>query len=112
VWPCVAAEAWAIPADTLCLLKVQDAKVEQAMSEAEVQNETARWIIETKAKVAKEIKQGGTLAPCPFCRLPRCERSDYIRCSRCGLNWSPGDNLDKHPHNVRMDSKLDAIAAK
>jgi hypothetical protein len=68
-------------------------------------SETAEWIqdvIDTKEKVAKEIAVGGTLSPCPFCKLPRCERSSYIRCSRCGINWSPGDDYSKHPHNVRV----------
>jgi hypothetical protein len=27
-----------------------------------------------------EIKKGGGKQPCPFCGVPRVERSDYIRC--------------------------------
>jgi hypothetical protein len=67
--------------------------------------EISAWmqdVIDTKARVAKEIAAGGTLEPCPYCKLPRCERSSYIRCSRCGINWSLGTDLSKHPHSVRV----------
>jgi hypothetical protein len=47
----------------------------------------------------KEIEDGGELAelPCPYCNLPRCDRSDYIRCSKCGLNWPKGYDYGVHP---------------
>lgn len=49
----------------------------------------------------KEILEGGELKnlPCPYCHLPRCDRSDYIRCSACGMNWPKGfsDYYSKSP---------------
>lgn len=46
-------------------------------------------VLESKQRLQKEIREGGELKelPCPFCRLPRCRRSNYIRCARCGINW-------------------------
>lgn len=46
-----------------------------------------------------EIQRGGELKelPCPFCGLPRCQRSSYIRCSRCGKNWDLGTEYHRHP---------------
>ena len=56
-------------------------------------------IEEIRAKITREIHEGGELIdlPCPYCHLPRCERSDYIRCSKCGLNWDIGTEYDRHP---------------
>ena len=44
---------------------------------------------------ARQARLGevGTLSPCPFCRTPRVQRSDYIRCNPCGINW-----LDEEMH--------------
>jgi hypothetical protein len=50
-----------------------------------------------RERIAYEIQNGGSEAPCPFCGLPRCQRSDYIRCAKCGINWSPVDELDRDP---------------
>ncbi len=57
------------------------------------------WMVGIKDQLKRETKVGGALTslPCPFCGLPRCERSSYIRCQRCGINWSPGDELDRDP---------------
>ena len=35
----------------------------------------------------------GALSPCPFCQTPRVQRSDYVRCNLCGINW-----LDEEMH--------------
>jgi hypothetical protein len=48
-----------------------------------------------------ETTVGGGLSPCPFCGVPRCQRSDYVRCSKCGVNWLDGENLTKDPRNAR-----------
>lgn len=47
----------------------------------------------------REITEGGELKelPCPICLKPRSQRSDYIRCSPCGLNWLEGEDLSKSP---------------
>lgn len=56
-------------------------------------------ILRVKEQVKREIEVGGTLTnlPCPFCGLPRCERSDYIRCSHCGINWGHGQDYSHDP---------------
>lgn len=58
------------------------------------------------AKIREEIEDGGTESPCPFCRLPRCRRSDYLRCARCGVNWMNGEALDKDPRIERLNKFL------
>lgn len=42
--------------------------------------------------IHREIEVGGNLKdlPCIYCKKPRCDRSDYIRCSSCGRNWKKG----------------------
>ena len=61
------------------------------------------WFGTIKQILRREIAIGGELkeTPCPFCHLPRCQRSSYIRCQRCGINWSGSDDLSKHPHTKR-----------
>ena len=59
-------------------------------------------IVAIKDKITREIRHGGELKdqPCPYCGLPRCQRSDYIRCSKCGLNWDMGmepAEYERHP---------------
>lgn len=56
-------------------------------------------ILRQRDKVRREIQVGGELReyPCPGCGLPRCERSSYIRCSKCGWNWDHGTDYSKHP---------------
>ena len=55
------------------------------------------WVAGIKERIAYEIKNGGSEAKCPFCGLPRCTRNGYIRCSKCGINWADGDELDRDP---------------
>lgn len=59
----------------------------------------------------EELKKGGTEAPCPFCNLPRVQRSDYIRCVVCGTNWMEGEALDKDPRSERLRRMIDDSAA-
>jgi len=58
----------------------------------------------------KEIREGGELKhlPCPFCKLPRCQRSDYIRCSRCGINWLDGEDTSKDPRVGRFRAMVES----
>lgn len=58
-----------------------------------------------------EIAKGGSGPACPFCKLPRCLRGDYLRCSRCGINWMNGEMLDRDPRRERMDNFLASSAA-
>lgn len=62
------------------------------------------WVLTFRAVLAREIRGGGELKdlPCPFCGLPRCRRTDYIRCSKCGVNWLMGEDLDHDPRVERM----------
>lgn len=41
----------------------------------------------------ERLEEVGTMSPCPFCKRPRVERSDYLRCNPCGINW-----LDEEMH--------------
>lgn len=56
--------------------------------------------------VAKAIKLGamgpGDLSPCPICKVARHQRSVYIRCNRCALNWEAGEDISKHPRASRV----------
>lgn len=50
-------------------------------------------MMELMEKLRREAKEGGELVdlPCPFCQMPRSQRSDYIRCQPCGVNWLAGE---------------------
>ena len=56
-------------------------------------------MVETKKLIEKENREGGDLKhlPCPFCHKPRSQRSDYVRCQPCGINWLQGEDLSRHP---------------
>jgi hypothetical protein len=41
------------------------------------------------------LNEKGTAPPCPLCGRPRVQRSDYIRCNPCGMNWLKGEDLTK-----------------
>lgn len=72
----------------------------------EMTDNLAKWWIETPAKLKLENEVGGELValPCPFCAKPRSQRSSYIRCQPCGMNWFPGDPLEKNPRSNRPSS--------
>lgn len=63
-------------------------------------------MLELMTKLKREVEVGGDLVdlPCPFCGLPRSQRSDYTRCSPCGLNWLPGENLETDPRIERFQA--------
>ena len=59
----------------------------------------------------------GTMPPCPFCKVPRVERSDYIRCNRCGTNWLLEEShlpnyLDRNPAAARSEARRMEIGTK
>lgn len=58
---------------------------------------------EIMEKLKREATEGGELLnhPCPFCHRPRSMRSDYVRCTPCGLNWSQGEDLSRDPRLTR-----------
>ena len=67
----------------------------------EMSDNLAKWWIETPALLKRENEVGGDLVdlPCPFCKKPRSQRSTYVRCQPCGMNWFAGQPIDKHPHS-------------
>jgi hypothetical protein len=65
---------------------------------------TSHW----KDTILSELRGSGTEPPCPFCKLPRVRRSDYVRCPRCLINWIDGldPDLDHDPRSERMRRML------
>lgn len=50
----------------------------------------------------ERINEPGTMPDCPFCHKPRVQRSDYLRCNRCGVNWLEGEDVSLDPRKSRM----------
>ena len=72
-------------------------------------------IAELIAKLKKEAKDGGELTdlPCPMCGRPRSRRSDYTRCTPCGVNWLDGEDLSANPKVARYEKmKADQLASQ
>lgn len=63
-----------------------------------------------RAKIEQENKVGGDLTdlPCPFCKKPRSQRSTYIRCQPCGINWLAGEDPATDP---RIDRFKQVVAS-
>jgi hypothetical protein len=64
---------------------------------------------EQEANRLDRVNEVGTLAPCPFCQKPRVQRSDYIRCNPCGVNWLQEemhlrDYLNRNPSAARSEA--------
>ena len=70
-------------------------------------------MLELMERLKREIEFGGELEslPCPFCGKPRSQRSDYVRCSPCGVNWLDGENIDKNPTIERKQKFMASITA-
>ena len=49
------------------------------------------------------LAEVGTLPECPMCGRARVQRSDYVRCNPCGLNWLEGDDLSRNPVHHRWE---------
>lgn len=66
------------------------------------------WAETIKEKLISEAVKGGELVdlPCPFCQRPRSQRSEYIRCTPCGINWAAGEDLSKDPKIQRFQKML------
>ena len=63
------------------------------------------WLLEQK----RLQNLPGTLSPCPFCQTPRQLRSDYIRCTPCGINWLKGEDLNHDPSIERHKAHLKSV---
>lgn len=63
--------------------------------------------VEEQVKARQErLNEKGTESLCPFCKVARAKRSDYLRCLKCGLNWLDEENtfpgyLDEDPRKSR-----------
>ena len=73
------------------------------MNATSTASDTARDVRES---LKEEIPHGGDQEPCPFCGIPRVQRSDYVRCCGCGINWSPGEDMSKHPSIERYQKMV------
>jgi len=58
------------------------------------------------------MDETGDMPPCPFCQRARVQRSDYVRCCRCGVNWLDGENLSKNPKIERYNKMVEAGRAQ
>ena len=58
------------------------------------------------------MDETGDMPPCPFCQRARVQRSDYVRCCRCGVNWLDGEDLSKDPRNERYRQMVEAGRAQ
>lgn len=67
---------------------------------------------ETREQIRAETRnETGTMPPCPFCQRFRVQRSDYVRCCLCGVNWLDGEDLDHDPRIERWDKLLAGMKA-
>lgn len=57
----------------------------------------ATSLLEVRDQAKLETLGGGTLGPCPFCGVARHQRTCYVRCNVCSLNWEAGSDLSVHP---------------
>lgn len=68
-------------------------------------------LVAWRRQLAQEV---GTGPPCPFCREPRARRSDYLRCSQCGINWLDEechlpDYLNRNPAAARYAARMATV---
>jgi hypothetical protein len=66
---------------------------------------------EQEAARRERLAEVGTLSPCPMCQTPRCLRTDYVRCNRCGVNWLDGEDLGRNPRSERWEKLLASLGA-
>ncbi len=79
----------------------------------EDQTELRRVTYEQQEMDRRErLSEVGTEMPCPFCKVPRVKRSDYIRCNGCGINWLDGENLMRNPKAERWEKLLTSARAQ
>ena len=57
----------------------------------------------------RTLAEVGTREPCPFCGRARVQRSDYVRCIACGVNWCEGDDLSCDPRNERFKQLVESL---
>lgn len=62
-----------------------------------------------EAARAAARNEKGEMPPCPFCQVPRVERSTYLRCLQCGINWLLEEShlpnyLNRNPAAARSEA--------
>ena len=75
-------------------------------------SELGRQLLNWNRMVQSEV---GTGPNCLFCGIPRVQRSDYIRCMGCGINWLDEERnlpnyLNRNPAAARSETARMAIA--
>ena len=65
------------------------------------------------------VNELGTLPICPINpeHGNRVQRSDYIRCGKCGMNWLDGENWETDPkaeryHNIIRQARMKVTASQ
>ena len=63
------------------------------------------------------MDETGDMPPCPFCQRARAQRSDYLRCCRCGINWLDSemhfrDYLNRNPAAARSEAARTVVSVK
>lgn len=67
---------------------------------------------EQESARAERLAEVGTGPPCPFCGVPRVQRSDYLRCNREGINWLSGEDLSRNPKAERWERFMATASAQ
>ena len=72
---------------------------------------------EQEAVNLERLAEVGTCPPCPFCGVPRVQRSTYIRCLKDGVNWLDEEMhlpnyLNRNPSACRNDARMAAQVSK
>lgn len=70
-----------------------------------------------EAERAAARSEAGTMPPCPFCQTPRVERTNYLRCNPCGINWLLEEShlpnyLNRNPAACRSEASAAAAPRK
>ena len=63
------------------------------------------------------MDETGDMPPCPFCQRARVQRSDYLRCCRCGINWLDSEMhfrgyLNRNPAAGRSEAARMVVSVK
>lgn len=68
-------------------------------------------MLDLMARLKSEAEVGGELKdmPCPLCGKPRSQRSEYIRCQSCGVNWLNGEDVNRNPRIERYGKMVDEL---
>lgn len=71
---------------------------------------------EAEAERRIRLAEVGTGPECPFCHRPRVERSDYLRCNPCGVNWLQEEMglpnyLNRNPSAARSEAARMTVGA-